>query len=78
MPRGLRHSFEVVGSEDAKMVVVTAPAGIERFLEEIDQLGRQGALPPTDDAGRQMLSELYAKHGQTLVDPDSFPTASQD
>ncbi|MEV6969864.1 cupin domain-containing protein [Hamadaea sp. NPDC051192] len=37
-PRGLPHAFQNVGDEPGRLLVVTTPAGIERFFEQVAEL----------------------------------------
>ena len=34
LPRGVAHSFQNIGSVDAKVLLVVTPAGLEKFFEE--------------------------------------------
>jgi quercetin dioxygenase-like cupin family protein len=39
-PRGVPHGFQNLGDETARLLIITAPAGLERFFEDF------AALPP--------------------------------
>jgi len=54
LPRGVPHAWDVVG-ERAKLLIITAPAGLEEFLREFHA---------ADDAGR---AEVARRHGIEFV-----------
>jgi uncharacterized RmlC-like cupin family protein len=39
-PRGVPHGFQNLGDETARLLIITTPAGLERFFEDF------AALPP--------------------------------
>ena len=50
-PRGMAHAFQNVGSTPGKLLIVTAPSGLERFFEQL------AALPP-NEAGPTALAAV--------------------
>lgn len=50
-PRGMAHAFQNVGSTPGKLLIVTAPSGLERFFEQF------AALPP-GEAGPAALEAV--------------------
>ncbi len=46
IPRGVPHTWQVLGAEDARFLVVIAPAGLEGFFDSTAAAGGSGA----DDA----------------------------
>ena len=56
-PRGLAHSFKNIGTTPARMLIVTQPAGIEKFFEEVSQLASSGPPEPSQ------LRALAANYG---------------
>ena len=57
LPRGIPHSWDVVGEGTAKLLIITVPAGLEEFLEELHKT----------DLSQEHRDVLAAKHGITLV-----------
>jgi len=63
--KGEEHSFRNAGAGEARVLVMTRPAGFERFFEEMDrEVGRKGGAP---DMGVAM--GIIAKHGMTVRAP---------
>jgi hypothetical protein len=55
--------YRVVSGEAARFLVVTTPAGFERFVAEASIPARENALPPVDaepDMGRLMAAAAAA------------------
>jgi mannose-6-phosphate isomerase-like protein (cupin superfamily) len=50
-PRGMAHAFQNVGATPGRLLIVTAPSGLERFFEQF------AALPP-DEAGPTALAAV--------------------
>ena len=65
-PRNQWHTFWNAGDEPARILEVIAPAGFERFFEELVDLGGATAVEP------QVLAELSARY-ELEMDPDSVP-----
>jgi mannose-6-phosphate isomerase-like protein (cupin superfamily) len=65
-PRNQWHTFWNAGDEPARILEIIAPAGFERFFQELSDMG--GALK----ADPQELGELSARYGLEMQ-PDSAP-----
>ena len=65
-PRGQWHTFWNAGDEPARILEIIAPAGFERFFEELLDMG--GAVKASPD----QLGELCARYALDM-DPDSVP-----
>ena len=65
-PRGQWHTFWNPGDEPCRILEIIAPAGFERFFEELVDLGGSAAVPP------EVLGELCARYALE-VDPASLP-----
>jgi mannose-6-phosphate isomerase-like protein (cupin superfamily) len=65
-PRNQWHTFWNAGDEPCRILEIIAPAGFERFFEELSDMG--GALK----ADPQELAELAARY-ELEMDPDSIP-----
>lgn len=65
MPVGTPHSFKNESDRPARMLIVVAPAGLERMFFEIGQPVEQGATtapPPTKDEIEKLLA-VAARYG---------------
>jgi quercetin dioxygenase-like cupin family protein len=56
MPRGVPHSF-VVGSDGARFLSLTTPAGFETFAREIAMPAAELSLPPDPAASLRLAGE---------------------
>jgi mannose-6-phosphate isomerase-like protein (cupin superfamily) len=61
-PRGLPHGFQNIGDEPGKLLVITAPSGLERFFEAFAE------IPPGADA-MEALAAAGQVHGLEFVGP---------
>jgi mannose-6-phosphate isomerase-like protein (cupin superfamily) len=65
-PRNQWHTFWNAGDEPCRILEIIAPAGFERFFEELSDRGGVTEIPPED------FAELGARFGLEF-DPDSIP-----
>lgn len=65
-PRGQWHTFWNAGDEPCRILEIIAPAGFEKFFEELSDMG--GAV----NADPQALGELSARY-ELEMQPDSIP-----
>jgi mannose-6-phosphate isomerase-like protein (cupin superfamily) len=65
-PRGEWHTFWNAGEEPARILEIIAPAGFERFFDELVEMGGAGQADPEEVAA---LCERYALD----IQPDSVP-----
>jgi quercetin dioxygenase-like cupin family protein len=65
-PRNQWHTFWNAGDEPASMLEIIAPAGFEKFFEELVDMGGVANAAP------EQLGELNARYGVEM-DPDSIP-----
>jgi mannose-6-phosphate isomerase-like protein (cupin superfamily) len=65
-PRNQWHTFWNAGDEPCRILEIIAPAGFERFFQELDALG--GALQADPDA----LAQLNVRYGLEM-EPESVP-----
>jgi len=65
-PRGEWHTFWNAGEEPARILEIIAPAGFERFFDELVELG--GAV----QADPQAMAELCGRY-ELEMDPESVP-----
>lgn len=57
LPRGSTHTWEVVGDEPARMLIMLMPAGLEDYFRELSDLDGDG--PPD----MEEVLEVSARHG---------------
>lgn len=63
LPSNVPHAFLNVTDAPGEVIVVYTPGGGIKFHEELGQLTRNGSPEP------QVVAQLFAKHGMTLVGP---------
>jgi quercetin dioxygenase-like cupin family protein len=73
-PRDVGHSFHV-DSEQARLLLLCGPAGVEGFFREGSKPARSVDLPPSDETflGRQALMEIAARFDQEFIGPPLPP-----
>jgi quercetin dioxygenase-like cupin family protein len=73
-PRNIRHSFHV-DSEEARLLLLFGPAGVEGFFREGGKPARSRTLPPPGEQflDRQALMEIASRYGQEFVGPPLPP-----
>jgi mannose-6-phosphate isomerase-like protein (cupin superfamily) len=62
-PRGVPHTFARQPGEDLKMLLVIAPAGLERFFDDVSRLAEAEQQDPS------VLSTLAANYGVEVLGP---------
>jgi mannose-6-phosphate isomerase-like protein (cupin superfamily) len=65
-PRNQWHTFWNAGDEPCRILEIIAPAGFERFFEELDALGGALAAPP------EQMAELCGRY-ELEMQPDTVP-----
>jgi quercetin dioxygenase-like cupin family protein len=73
-PREVRHSF-AIDSEEARVLLLFGPAGVEGFFREGGKPARSRGLPPSDEQsqGIEVMSEIAGRYGQRFVGPPLPP-----
>ena len=74
VPMGVAHTFRV-DSDTARVLVLSTPAGLERFVRDGAVPAGRPTLPP-DDTSRptpEELGRIFARHGQVNVGPPLGP-----
>ena len=71
LPRGIAHYFQNNGNADAKFLVVTEPAGLEKFFEEgfYSAADWPNGMPPMNDEFLARLLTAAAKNGLKFLPP---------
>ena len=74
VPIGVAHTFRV-NSDTARVLVISTPAGIERFVREGGVPADTPTLPPagTPRPSIEELQRIFATHGQVNVGPPLGP-----
>ena len=57
LPRDVRHSF-TIESEHARMLLLVAPAGLERWFKEFSEPAQAMTLPPANEPGYQDVQRM--------------------
>lgn len=73
-PKGIPHTF-VVASEQARFLLVTEPAGFERFMREVGEPAARLEIPPpaTEPPDVAALTAAAATYGIEIVGPPGIP-----
>lgn len=66
LPRDIPHTFRNVSKTPGRMLITATPAGVERFWQEVSQLGNQNPDP-------QKLKKIAKKHHIDLEGPPFGP-----
>lgn len=76
-PRGVPHSFHV-DSEEAKILLLFGPGGVERFFREGGKAAGSSGLPPVGEEflDREALMAIGARYHQQFVGPPMAPKDS--
>jgi quercetin dioxygenase-like cupin family protein len=70
VPMGVAHTFRV-DSESARVLVLSTPAGLERFVRDGSVPAASPTLPPegTPRPSAEELDRIFAAHGQINLGP---------
>jgi len=68
-PRDIPHGFRVDGSESARILVLAAPAGFERFIIEMSEPATALVLPPPAPPDMAKLMALAGKYQIEILGP---------
>ncbi len=73
-PRGMSHGFHV-DSDEARLLLLFGPAGVEEFFREAGTRARSFGPPPPDEPvpDRETLIEIMTRHSQKVVGPPLPP-----
>jgi quercetin dioxygenase-like cupin family protein len=74
VPRGVAHTFRV-DSDVAHVLVLSTPAGLERFIRDGSVPAAAPTLPPADAPrpSAEELERIFAAHGQVNCGPPLSP-----
>jgi quercetin dioxygenase-like cupin family protein len=74
VPMGVPHTFRV-DSETARVLVLSTPAGLERFVRDAGIPATAATLPPVDAArpSTDELARIFRRHRQINVGPPLGP-----
>jgi quercetin dioxygenase-like cupin family protein len=69
IPYMVFHAYRNVGTTKAKMLAVTAPAGLEKFFEDLGLPVTDPAAPPTPDQlpSAEQIGALFEKHHMRFI-----------
>jgi len=75
LPRGIAHTFVVSGGP-LRGLQITAPAGFERFVDDIGRPAEHDGFPEPMEPDVARLAQAAAQHGIEIVGPPlTFPSA---
>ena len=74
-PRGIPHTFTVT-SPEARFLLVTEPAGFERFMRALSEPAPSLTIPPpaTEPPDFARLAAVAADHGIEILGPPGIPS----
>jgi len=74
-PRDIPHTFDVV-SDQARFLLVTEPAGFEKFMRAASEPAPTLTIPPqpTEPPDLEALTALAAEHGIEILGPPGIPS----
>ena len=68
-PRGEVHTIEVTGGEPCRWIVLSLPAGFERFVRALGTPAPVRELPPVQAPDIERLVRIAGDHGITFAGP---------
>lgn len=73
-PREIPHTFTVV-SETARFLLVTEPAGFERFMRSIAEPATEHVIPPpaTEPPDVEAMTQVALEYGIEILGPPGIP-----
>lgn len=73
-PRDVPHAFHV-DSDQARLLLIFGPAGVERFFREAGKPARHRGLPPADEVftDRETLKAIGERYDQEFIGPPLPP-----
>jgi quercetin dioxygenase-like cupin family protein len=73
-PKGIQHTFKV-RSEEARFLLVTEPAGFEKFMRAVGEPAERLEIPPaaTEPPDVAALTEAAAAFGIEITGPPGIP-----
>ncbi|HEX6261872.1 MAG TPA: cupin domain-containing protein [Actinomycetota bacterium] len=73
-PKGVGHAF-LADSEEARLLLLFGPAGVEGFFRDAGGPARSLQLPPADEPlrDREELVEIMRRYGQMVLGPPLPP-----
>ena len=74
VPMGVGHTFRV-DSDTARVLILSTPAGLERFVRDGSVPATAATLPPDDTPrpSQEELGAIFARHGQVNLGPPMGP-----
>ncbi len=73
-PKGIPHTF-IVSSEESRFLLVTEPAGFERFMRAVGEPAARLEIPPpaTEPPDVAALTAAAARYGIEITGPPGIP-----
>jgi mannose-6-phosphate isomerase-like protein (cupin superfamily) len=68
-PAGTEETFEPVGDEPLRLLIVYSPGGMDEFFREAGEPATRGEAPPQAEPDLERLGALASKHGLELRVP---------
>ena len=69
LPRGIAHTFRVIGDRPVRMLSIGIPGGLERFFREAGRPAETTDLPPELPVDVAALGPIATRHNLEFVGP---------
>jgi hypothetical protein len=69
LPRGVAHTFRVLGETPARVLGIAVPGGIEGFFRDVGRPAEGPGLPPAGPIDMAALAQAASRHGNEFVGP---------
>ncbi len=70
LPKGVLHSYQSVGTAPVRFLTLMAPAGLEKFFEEVGKPGTDlSSPPPFEEVDIDRLLAAAPKYGVEIPPP---------
>ena len=69
LPRGIAHTFRVVGDAPVRMLTIGVPGGLENFFRDAGDPAEGDGLPPAGPIDIDRVRQVSQRYGAEIVGP---------
>jgi hypothetical protein len=69
LPRGIAHTFRVIGDRPVRMLSIGIPGGLEAFFREAGRPAESTDVPPDEPVDVARLGAIAGRHNLEFVGP---------
>ena len=73
LPRGIAHTFRVVGDAPARQLTFCLPGGLEGFFRDAGRPAAGPGLPPAEPLDVALLKRVSERYNAEIVGPPLMP-----